>query len=402
VRSIAAKLGVAYLLTGSVRRNDRVLRVTAQLVRAADGTQLWSQTYDRRLADVFKVQDEIAETVARALETALADRGGHPAVREPDVDAYNLVLQGEVYTNGPFRRDAERAEALFRKAASIDPDYALPWVKLGHLYMREAYLSWMPKEEGHAQARQAIDTALRMAPDLMAARAARFRYLVRVEFRWGEARAELARMRAIDPYDAAHLPDCEAYLASVLGNLDEAIRIQTQVAHRDPLNSSAIGTLAFYLFQADRLEDASALFRRQLQMNPHAIGNHGFIGVALALLGRGEQALEEIARERHEGYRRWASAIAYSALGRKREADAALEGLKQQGRENAYYVAQVHALRGERNPAFEWLNRACAQRQSGCENVRSDRFLRDLRDDPRYRALLARMKLDSDALPPVP
>ena len=105
-------------------------------------------------------------------------------------------------------------------------------------------MAWTPKEDGNAQARRAIDTALRIDPALMAAHAARFRYLVRVDRQWADARAELDRMRAIDIDDAV-LPDCEAYFASVTGKLDEAIKIQRQIVERDPLNSAAIGTLAF-------------------------------------------------------------------------------------------------------------------------------------------------------------
>jgi len=394
VRSIAAKLGVAYVLEGSVRKSEEMLRITAQLVRASDGSYLWSQTYDRNLIEVFRVQDEIARTVAHALETALIDPTAEPRIRKPNVEAYNLVLQGHVYTNGPFRRDAERAEVLFKQAIALDPEYALPWVKLGQLYMREASLAWMPKDEGNARARSAIETALQIDPHSMAAHAARFRYAVRVDYRWGDARAELDRMREIDAADALLLPYCEAYFASIVGDLDEAIKIQSQIVDRDPLNSDAIGTLASYLFEADRFKESLALFRQELEMNPHAIGNHSLSGVALALLGRGEDALTEIAQERHEGYRMWAASIAYSTLHRKDQADHALEELKRFGSANAYYIAQVYAFRGDRNATFEWLNRACVERQSGCEAVRTDRFLRDLRDDPRYRALLASLKLD--------
>jgi TolB-like protein len=397
VRSIAAKLGVAYVLAGSVRKSAAAMRITAELVRAADGSRLWSQTYERDLADLFKVQDEIAATVAHALEAVL-DRNVQRGVREPNLEAHTLVLQGDVYTNGPFRRDAERAEVLFKQAAALDPGYALPWVKLGLLYMRQAHLSWTPRNEGNAQARRAIETALQIDPTLMAAHAARFRYLVRVDHQWADARAELDRMRAIDMNDALLLPDCEAYFASVTGNLDEAVKIQRQIVDRDPLNSSAIGTLAFYLLHGDRLEESLALFRRELQMNPHAIENHGFVGVALALLGRGEEALVEIAEEPHEGYRLWALSIAYWTLGRRDESDAALKILTEKfPQASAYYVAQLYALRDRTNPAFEWLNRACAERQSGCELVRIDRFFRGLRDDPRYKALLVRMKLSGDS-----
>ena len=396
VRSIAARLGVAYVLTGSVRKSGAALRVTAQLVRASDGSDVWSQTYERDVAEVFKVQDDIAGTVAHALETGL-DRKVQRAVKQPNVEAYNLVLQGDVYANGPFKRDAERAEVSFKKAIALDPGYALPRVKLGLLYMKEAYLAWTPKNEANAQARRAIETALQIDPNLMAAHAARFRYLVRVDHQWADARAELDRMRTIDMNDALLLPDCEAYFASVTGNLDEAIKIQRQIVHRDPLNSAAIGTLAFYLLESDRFEESLALFRRELRLNPHAVENRSLIGVALALLGRGEEALAEIAEERHEGYQLWASSIAYWTLGRQDESDAALKILTEKfPQASAYYIAQLYALRGKKNLTFEWLNRACVERQSGCEILRIDRFLRNLRDDPRYKALLVRIKLSGD------
>jgi len=396
IRSIGSQLGVAYVLQGSVRKSGEVLRIGAQLVRAADGSHLWSQTYDRDLADIFKVQDEIAAAVARSLEAVLVGRPTQRAITASHIEAYNLVLQGDVYSNGPFERDAERAEVSFKKAAALDPAYALPWVKLAQLYMRQAYLSWIPKHEGNAQARRAIEAALRIDPESMAAHAARFQYAVRVDFQWADARAELDRMRTIDARDALLLPQCEASFASVTGNLEEAIKIQRQIVERDPLNAAAIGTLASYLLHGDRLEESLAMLRRELRMNPHAIASRGLIGVNLALLGRGEQALDEIARERHAGYRLWALSIAHWTLGHTAESDAALAELKKSPASNAYYVGQLYAMRGKKNPAFEWLTRACVERQSGCETLKIDRFLRNLRDDPRYRALLAKLKLDGD------
>jgi tetratricopeptide (TPR) repeat protein len=373
--------------------------ITVQLVRASDGSPLWSQTYDRRREDVFKLQDEIAGTVARALEAALADRHGKPPAKEPDIDAYNLVLKGDVYASGPFERDAQRAEVAYREAIARDPGYALPWAKLALLQMRQARLSPASNNDANAQARRTIETALRIDPDSMAAHAARFRYAVQVAYQWSDARAELDRMRAIDPADAVLLPESEATYAGVVGKLDEAVRIQRQIVDRDPLNASAIETLASYLFDADRFEESAALFRHALALNPHAAGSHGYIGVNLALLGMGEHAYPEIARERHEGYRLWAASIALWLLGRPDESQAALAALKQQPHVQAWQVAQIHALRGQKSLAFEWLNKGCAERQSGCERLRIDRFLRGLRDDPRYRALLVKMKLEADPRP---
>jgi TolB-like protein len=397
VRTIAGQLGVAHVLLGSVRKSGDALRITAQLVRAADDKQLWSQTFDRDAADIFKIQDDIAGAVAGALAAVLSDRASPQPARVPQVAAYHLVLQGDVYTNGPFQRDAERAEVAYKQAIVADPAYALPWVKLALLYMRQAYLAWTPKDEAHARAREAIEAALRIEPNSMAAHAARFRYLSRVEFAWADTRAVLDRMRAIDARDAALLPECEAQVASISGRLDEAIQIQRQIVQRDPLNAAAIGTLAFYLLHADRVEPALELLRRELEANPHAIGNHALIGVGFALLDRGEDALAAIARERHAGYRQWALALAHWTLGAHDASDAALNEMKRAPQSNAYYVAQLYAVRGKKTLAFEWLNKACTERQSGCEHIKIDRFLRPLRDDARYRALLAKLKLGEPA-----
>jgi hypothetical protein len=118
--------------------------------------------------------------------------------------------------------------------------------------------------------------------------------------------------------------------------------------------------------------------------------------VNLALLGHGEHALGAIAKERHEGMRLWAAAIAEWSLGRKAESEAALAELKSWPKANAWYLAQLYALQGNRGQAFEWLEKACMEPQGGCETLKIDRFLRGLRDDGRYRALLAKMKLDGD------
>jgi TolB-like protein len=169
VRTVAARLGVAHVLSGSVRKSGEVLRVSARLVRAADAHPLWSQTYERDLADVFKVQDDIAASVATALEAVLTDRPAHPGLRVPDIEAYKLVLQGDVYMHGPFERDAQRAEVAFKQAIELDPGYALPWARLAALHLRQAELGWAPKREAHVRVRDAIDAALRIDPNVMAA-----------------------------------------------------------------------------------------------------------------------------------------------------------------------------------------------------------------------------------------
>jgi serine/threonine protein kinase/Flp pilus assembly protein TadD len=304
------------------------------------------------------------------------------------------VAQGDVYASGPFERDAERAEVTFRKAAALAPTDALPWAKLAMLHLGRA--AWQPstRDEHHALAREAVETALQIDPNSVAAQAARFRYAVAAEHRWADARAALDVMRTIDPKDARWLPACEAHFAAVVGRLDEAIRIQRRIVEHDPQDAQAAAALARYLFHADRFDEAVAAAHRELQLNPHAAGAYGLIGVNLALLGKGDQGLAAIAHEGHPGTRWWALSVAHWTLGQRAASDAALGELRHYPKGNAYAIAELYALRGQRGAAFEWLNRACLERQGGCEGLRADRFLRALRDDPRHRALLAKMKLD--------
>jgi serine/threonine protein kinase len=325
-----------------------------------------------------------------------------PAPAEPAwqhdrrAEARDLIAQGDVYANGPFERDAQRAEVAFRKAAALVPDDALPWAMLAHLHLKRAAVSPGTRAEKHAMAREAIETALQIDPRSMAAHAAAFLHAVRATHRWDDARAELDRMRMIDASDEAWLPACEARMAGVIGRLDEAVRIQKRIVERDPTNAAAAAALASYLFDSGRIEESMALSLRELQLSPHAAGTPGLIGVDLALLGKGELALAAIAKEADPVVRLWALSVAHWASGRRDESEAALAELRNYPRGNAYAIAQLYAFRGERDPAFEWLRRACLERQGGCENLKADRFLRSLRGDPRHRALLAAMKLDAE------
>jgi serine/threonine protein kinase/tetratricopeptide (TPR) repeat protein len=319
-----------------------------------------------------------------------------PALRRFEVQ--DLLLQGDVYANGPFERDAERAEIVFRKAAALATDDAMPWAKLAHLHLSRATWSPAARDERHARAREAVETALQIDAESMAARAARFRYAVQVDHRWADARAELDRMRMIDPKEAQWLPACEAHMAGVVGKLDEAISIQQRLVHRNPASTPAVSALAWYLFHADRFEEASALWHHELQLNPHAVGAHGLVGVSLALLGKGELGLAAIAKETNPVTRLWALSIAQWTMGRREASHAALDELRRYPKGNAYAIAQLYAVQGRRTLALEWLSRACLERQGGCDMLRADRFFRGLRNDPRHRTLLAKMKLDRDPL----
>ena len=162
-RSIAGKLGVAHLLEGSVRKGGQAIRVTTQLIQASDGAQLWSRTYDRNLSDIFTVQDEIAESVAKALNATLAIVD-EPVGKQSDVDAYNLVLEGNYYKARRTIPDVQKAVQLYEQAIELRPNFALAWARLASAYFNLEDIRGTPSAEDNARIGAALDRAIALDP----------------------------------------------------------------------------------------------------------------------------------------------------------------------------------------------------------------------------------------------
>jgi TolB-like protein len=167
VRTIAGKLGVANLLEGSVRTSGHAVRITAQLIRASDGTHLWSQSYDRQMSDIFTVQDEIAGTVVEALQATLTSGTADSAVKERNLEAYNLLLKGNFFYERSHPGDYEQAIEQYKHALELDPNYALAWARLARVYIWQGYSSSTPTAETESKARDALQRALSIDPNLV-------------------------------------------------------------------------------------------------------------------------------------------------------------------------------------------------------------------------------------------
>jgi serine/threonine protein kinase/TolB-like protein/Tfp pilus assembly protein PilF len=400
IGEIAKTLGVSHVLEGSVRKQGRRLRITTQLIRAVDGSHLWSQTYERALDDIFRVQDEIARTVAQALKVALTEGSGYGQKPESNAEAYNLVLQGNFFLNRRSKADTGRAIAFYRQAIELEPGYALAWAKLGSAKYWQAANGWTSINEGMAGARDALKRALKADPDL--AYAHKVLAWVRRDFDWDwkGARAELERARELGPNDAHVLADLAFLTDGIVGRFDEPIRHLRRVLARDPLDSDALQSLSMVLYNAGRLEESVATWRRLLELNPTYAGGQAWLGDTLLIMGRYAEAQAAIEKESDEAWRLCALPIVHWALGRRAESDAALNQLEQQyANEFPTQIAEVHAYRGETDAAFEWLDRAYRQHDAGMTTIKIDPLLRGLHGDRRYQALVVRMKLDGD--PPI-
>jgi TolB-like protein/Tfp pilus assembly protein PilF len=401
VQAIARKLGVATVLEGSVRKEGGRIKVTAQLVNAADGYRLWSQSFDRELTGVFVVEEEIGRAVVEALRVRLvAGRGPSSQPRRTDrPEAHEQVLLGHRFLDRENPASAREAMKAFEAALAIDPGYAPAWAGLAEARYFDADFG-APSVTDHAaaleRASDAADRAVTLGPDLADGYEARG--LLRCGYRWDwvGCRADFERAMALYPGRSRTHEIYAAHLAS-FGRLEDAVRVARRGTQLDPLSTRACWTLAYLVIADGRLAEGRSTLERCQELAPHDPFVLSVLGTLDLLEHRPVEALEAA---RHNGdpmFQRMTLAMAHHDLGDLAASDRALEELvKRSSQVAAIQIAEVHAWRGDRDRAFEWLDRAFAQRDGGMGLVRWAPTLRGLRGDPRYVDLLRRLNLPAD------
>ena len=393
-REIGKKLNVVNLLEGSVRKTDNRVRISARLVNATDGFSLWSETYDREMNDIFAIQADIARSVAEALKVTLlgGEQKKSPA-RGTKPPAYNAYLQGRYFRQLNTKESLEKALQYFGEAVALDPDYAPAWTGLALAYGSQASEGYSPVTEGYEKARKAVEHALELDPNLSEAHAA-LAFIHRA-YDWDWVGADVAARRALElePGNGAVILGA-ARVASGLGRLDEALDLTRRAAMSDPLNVAIHYRLARYAYFRGGFDEAVASFTKVLELNPEYPAAHEDLALVYLAQSRPEAALAEMKQEKRDLWQRYGFSLVYYALGRQREADATLSELvKNYAGTAAYQIAEVYAYRGEVDRAFEWLERAYTQRDSGLSQIKGDPHLKRLERDPRYAALLQKMHL---------
>jgi serine/threonine-protein kinase len=392
-KMIGEKLGVSTLLDGTVRKQGDRVRIVAELVNAADGIQLWTRTFDRELKDIFAVQEEIARAVADSLKVTLLGTQENPGQIAPkNVEAHNAYLQGHFHFQRRNLEDYRKAVGFFDQAIRLDPDYALAYAERSEAWTFIGDLTGQ-REPAWSKARSDAEKAVAIAPALAEARAALGWVRFFIDWKFAEGLSELKRAKELSPVN----PTANDLLARVmvyLGRVDEAERQARHAVELDPLSVIAQGNVARVLLFAGKLEEADAAARKAAELQPASASSHRWQVVVAVLRGDGETALREAQLEPDEGYRRFELAVAQYVLGDRQAADAALGDLIANGRDQlAYQIAEVYAVRGERDKAFEWLQISFDNHDTGTLSVLVDPLLRGLRDDPRYKNLLAKLGL---------
>ena len=389
IGEIGRQLGVEHVLEGSVRRDGDRVRVTAQLIATDSGFHVWSQTYDERFSDIFSIQDRMSAQIATALQATVLGEPLH--VRKTDPQAYELFLQAKYHAVKGSGQDMQEATDLYLRAVAIDPDYAPGWSELAAVYINQASNGFIDYDDGYRQAREAAQRSVRIDPQ----HAHGYDQLAWVAFWYeadtGAAIGYLRKALAIAPNDPDLLGGA-AVLVQALGRPDDAIRLHEYSVIRSPVDATAVYNLGLAYKYAGRYAAAERSFRRVLQLSPDYASARYHLGETLLLTGQARAALDAWKEESDDAYRVKGMALGLYTLGDQARADAALrELIDNWGERWPSEVAHVYAWRGERDPAFAWLEREYATYGAGgWGEWKLQPLYRNLHGDPRWQAYLER------------
>ena len=401
VRTIGARLNVSTVLEGTVRRAGNRLRITVQLSNVADGRTLWSERYDREMADVFAIQDEIAQTIVRTLRsTLLGDLGDPTPVRYTEnVRAYSLYLKGRFWWNRRTQADIAEGVKYFEQAIAEDPSYALAYTGLADSYALDLDYSGAPVKEGMERAKAEARKAIELDETLAEAHTSLGWVTFIYDWDWAGAAREFNRAIQLNPrYSTAR--QWHAWLLIAMGRFEEALAEGRAAIDLDPASVSIRRSLGWLQYYARRNEAALDNLRRALAMDPTAEETHRLLGLVYMEQGMHDEAAasfkEALTLSRNK-------ALAFAGLGqvaarrgRLEEAEAVLKEMHDRARSG--YVSPValtnlYTALGDADAAFDWLERAYRERRGWLAYLKVEPTLDPLRRDPRFQGLLEQMRL---------
>jgi serine/threonine-protein kinase len=401
IREIASTLGVETVLEGSVRKAGNRIRVTAQLINAADGYHIWSQSYDRDLEDVFAIQDEISRTIAETLEVKLLHSGDRPLVRPhtQDIEAYNLYLQGRYHWNRRYRGGMQAAMRFFQQAMGKDPSFALPYSGLADSLAILAFYNYLPPNEAFPKSKAAAEGALRIDDTIAEAHSSLAFVKTFYDWDWeGGDRGFVAALEREPNYGTAHWWYASALM--VRGRPEDSDRELRLALEAEPLSAIIVGGASFHFYFRRQYDRALKQARRSLELDPAFGPSHAFLGWCYLELGDFEAAVAEWRRTidlmENVALVQAMLGVTYARCGNEKEARKTLAELIEQSRSrhiSPYHLAILCTALGETDDAFDWLEKAYQGRNNWLPFLRLDPGIDPLRGDPRLDDLIKRVGL---------
>jgi len=400
MRQIGQALQVATVLGGSVRRAANRLRVTAQLTDARNGYNLWSETYDREMGDVFAVEDEISHAIMRALQVHLVSGDSLTLLRRPthDVEAYELYLKGRYFFNKGGFGPVQQALAYFQQALAHDSNYALAYAAIADAYQRLTASTYLRPRESMPKARAAVLKALALEPTLADAHASLGDQLCVYDWDASAAEREFRRAIELNP-SVANAHYFYSHCLAAHGRLDEALAEARRAHELDPLNPDVATGFPWALYVARRYDEAIAVQRKSLDLEPGSA--HAHMLLALPLAGKGSYA-EALAEARKMAALagdapNFAGILGYVAgrAGERAEAQHILTALERRPPgDRAFAIALVHLGLGNNEQALRWLQAAYEERAEWLVIVAPSAIFDPLRPDPRFSALMRKVGVE--------
>jgi serine/threonine protein kinase/tetratricopeptide (TPR) repeat protein len=392
------ELGVDVVLEGSVQREDKMIRITARLLKVSDGSSLWAGKFDDFYTNVFALQDSISEKMTEALSMQLTgvERETMAKRYTENTEAYQLYLQGRYHFNRGSPDSLQIAVSYFLAAIEKDPDYAL-----AHAGLASAYFSlgeYGNRREMRDEARAAVNKALSLDPNLSEGHRVKSEILLMTDWDWAGAERAIRHALDLNPGNI----DAHLEYASTLnqqGRHDEAIREMESAREFDPVSTYILLLFVQILRNARRYDEAEVLARKAIEMEPSSVRGRRHLALVYNAQGKFSESIAELKKEGElDGFLRASQVLgyAYARSGNRVEAEKVLrERLRNLGRAGSNYfgIAQIYAGLGERDRVFEWLEKSFEERETQMLNLNVAPEFDHLRGDSRFSDLVRRIGL---------
>lgn len=394
LENIGKDLNVDYVMEGSVRKSGEKLRTTAQLIRVADGSHIWSETYDHEIKDIFKIQDEIAMAVSNQLKVKLFNHGKSAAVIEPK--AYTLYLQAVYLLKQNTEESIKKSLDLISQSITLDSNYAPSWALYGRILYTVVIYTYDKKNKS---ALLLSKTATLKALEIDSNYAKAYAQLALVnllEWDYKSAQKNIDLALNLDKKNSI-VTAISARNLQLRGQLKKNVEMLERAVELDPLFNINYLNLGLAYLILDRLEEAHAAMKTYDIYHPNSVAQHAIMSHILLAMGNKEEAYVEAQKESNPYWRLNALSFSSFALGMTKESDDYLQQFIQEYSKGVpSHIASLYSFRGEKDKAFEWLEIAYESHETGLNQSINFRTLRNLWDDPRWDVFLGKLDLPKD------